>query len=239
MTGGSARVRAIVPVRAAPGMPDTYHMNREGAETYLRLLGEAELRGSLTAASQRLWAGGPGISGGGRAKLIVVSQALIAVGALDAQTAEDIVADFDLAVSVRLLHEQTSQGPGPAGAGALPSGTLPPGTLPAGALPAGTLPAGHAPSRSSPSRSSSAGPDDASCGGGPLDRPGPVRRPRIANPGEQAGGGLAGWERRIAGPGGSQGPQGPQGTPSTPSTPVKARIRGRIGAESTGSSQSG
>ena len=141
---GSARVRAIVPVRAAPGMPDTYHMNREGAETYLRLLGEAELRGSLTAATQRLWAGGPGISGGGRAKLIVVGQALIAVGALDAQTAEDIVADFDLAVSVRLLHEQTSQGPGPAGAGTLPAGTLPAGTLPSGTLPAGALPAGAA-----------------------------------------------------------------------------------------------
>ena len=122
-------------------------MNREGAETYLRLLGEAELRGSLTPATQRFWAGGPGISGGGRAKLIVVGQALIAVGALDAQTAEDIVTDFDLAVSVRLLREQTSQGPGPAGAGALPagtlpSGTLPPGTLPPGALPPGTLPPG-------------------------------------------------------------------------------------------------
>jgi hypothetical protein len=125
-------------------MPDTYHMNREGAETYLRLLGEAELRGSSTAATQRLWAGGPGISGGGRAKLIVVGQALMAVGALDAQTAEDIVADFDLAVSVRLLHEQTSQGPGPAGAGALPSGTLPAGTLPSGMFPAGAHPAGAA-----------------------------------------------------------------------------------------------
>jgi hypothetical protein len=125
-------------------MPDTYHMNREGAETYLRLLGEAELRGYSTAATQRLWEGGPSISGGGRAKLIVVGQALIAVGALDAQTAEDIVADFDLAVSVRLLHEQTSQGPGPAGAGALPSGTLPAGTLPSGMFPAGAHPAGAA-----------------------------------------------------------------------------------------------
>jgi hypothetical protein len=132
-------------------------MNREGAETYLRLLGEAELRGSLTAATQRLWAGGPGISGGGRAKLIVVGQALIAVGALDAQTAEDIVADFDLAVSVRLLHEQTSQGPGPAGAGAFPAGTLPAGPLPAGALPAGTLPAGTLPAGTLPAGTLPAG----------------------------------------------------------------------------------
>jgi hypothetical protein len=137
-------------------------MNREGAETYLRLLGEAELRGSLTAATQRLWAGGPGISGGGRAKLIVVSQALIAVGALDAQTAEDIVADFDLAVSVRLLHEQTSQGPDPAGAGALPAGTLPPGALPAvtlppGALPSGTLPPGALPAGTLPAGTRQAG----------------------------------------------------------------------------------
>ena len=125
-------------------------MNREGAETYLRLLGEAELRGSLTAATQRLWAGGPGISGGGRAKLIVVGQALIAVGALDAQTAEDIVADFDLAVSVRLLHEQTSQGPGPAGAGTPPSGTPPSGTPPSGTLPASMLPAGALPAGALP-----------------------------------------------------------------------------------------
>ncbi len=205
-------------------------MNREGAETYLRLLGEAELRGSLTAATQRLWAGGPGISGGGRAKLIVVGQALIAVGALDAQTAEDIVADFDLAVSVRLLHEQTSQGPGPAGAGAL-SGTLPAGTLPAGTLPSGTLPAGALPAGAAlPGRTMRAAAVARWTAQAQFGGPGsPTRASRLARA----------WP---AGSGGSLDPADPK-VPKDPehpeSRPVKARIRGRIGAESTGSSQSG
>ena len=103
-------------------------MNREGAETYLRLLGEAEMRGLLTAAQRSLWAASPA---GGRAKLMVVGQALAAVGALHPQTADDILADFDLAASVRLLHEQTSQGPGRGAAGAPPVGSLPAGALPA------------------------------------------------------------------------------------------------------------
>ncbi len=95
-------------------------MNREGAETFLRLLAEAELRGQLAPASPR-WAGGPG---GGRSKVMVVGQALTAVGALDIDTVQDIRADFDLAVSVRQLHEKgdpgsagtASSGTGPAGA---------------------------------------------------------------------------------------------------------------------------
>ncbi len=45
-------------------------MNREGAETYLRLLGEAEMRSLLTAAPRPLWAArpgrGPGQADGGR-----------------------------------------------------------------------------------------------------------------------------------------------------------------------------
>ena len=60
--------------------------------------------------------------------------------------------------------------------------------------------------------------------------------PGSADPGERAGAGLAGRERRIAGPGGSQGPEDPE-TPVM--ARVKARVKARIGAESTGSSRSG
>jgi len=65
-------------------------MNREGAETFLRLVAEAEMRGQLA-----------------RSKVTVVGQALTAVGALDTGTVEDILADFDLAVSVRQLYEKS------------------------------------------------------------------------------------------------------------------------------------
>ena len=87
-------------------------MNREGAETFLRLLAEAELRGPLAAAARPPGAGGLG-AGWQPGQDMAVAQALTAVGALDAGTVEDILADFDLAVSVRRLHEQAS--PGPAG----------------------------------------------------------------------------------------------------------------------------
>jgi hypothetical protein len=81
-------------------------MNREGAETFLRLLAEAQLRDQL-APDPPPWAGGPGA---GRVKVSVVGQALTAVEAIDGETVEDILADFDLAVSLRQLHDQ---GPGP------------------------------------------------------------------------------------------------------------------------------
>ena len=105
-------------------------MNREGAETFLRLLAEAEMRGSLPPAPRPPWAGGPGVLGGGRARMMTVAQALTAVRALDADTVEDILADFDLAVSVRELHDQASQ---------RPAGTASAGTGPAGALPASAM----------------------------------------------------------------------------------------------------
>ena len=92
-------------------------MNREGAETFLRLLAEAEMRDQLTPHPPP-WAGGPGA---GRVKVNVVGQALTAVGALDRETVQDILADFDLAVSLRHLHDK--HGPGPAR-------TVPPGALP-------------------------------------------------------------------------------------------------------------
>jgi hypothetical protein len=83
-------------------------MNREHAETILRLLAEAELRDQL-APDPPPWAGGPGA---GRVKVNVVGQALCAVGALDRETVEDVLADFDLAVDLRRLHDS---GLGPAG----------------------------------------------------------------------------------------------------------------------------
>ena len=88
-------------------------MNREGAETFLRLLAEAEMRGQL-APIPPPWAGGPGA---GRVKVKVVGQALTAVGAIGSDTVEDILADFDLAVGVRRLHDQAGQGPAGAGTG--------------------------------------------------------------------------------------------------------------------------
>jgi len=110
-------------------------MNREGGETFLRLLAEAVLRGSLAPAPQPPWAGGPGVLGGGRVRMMAVARALTAVRALDADTVEDILADFDLAVSVRQLHEQASLG----SAGTPSPGTGPPGAPPPGAPPPGTM----------------------------------------------------------------------------------------------------
>ena len=82
-------------------------MNREGAETFLRLLAEAELRGPMAPARPQPWAG----AGGRGARLTAVGQALTAVRALDAETVEDILADFDLAVSVRQLADRPRSGP--------------------------------------------------------------------------------------------------------------------------------
>jgi hypothetical protein len=75
-------------------------MNREAAETFLRVLAEAEMRDQL-APNPPPWAGEPGA---GRVKVYVVGQALTAVRALDRETVEDVLADFDLAVSLRQLH---------------------------------------------------------------------------------------------------------------------------------------
>ena len=83
-------------------------MNREGAETYLRLLAEAAMRGPLAPAPGSPWAAGTS----GRTTMMVVGRALAAVGALDLVTVEEILADFNLAVSMRQLRDQTSQGPG-------------------------------------------------------------------------------------------------------------------------------
>jgi hypothetical protein len=96
-------------------------MNREVAETFLRLLAEAEMRDQLAPAPPP-WAVGPGA---GRVKVNVVGQALTAVRALDRETVRDILADFDLAVSLRRLHDKYGPGPAPTGPpGALPIRTM-------------------------------------------------------------------------------------------------------------------
>lgn len=72
-------------------------MDREGAETYLRLLAEAAMRGSLTPAA----APAPNAS-----TIMAAGHALTAVGALDPVTAEEILTGFRLAVTVRQLHRE-------------------------------------------------------------------------------------------------------------------------------------
>ena len=84
-------------------------MNREGAETYLRVLAEAEMRGLMLPAPLPSWPGGPR----GTARMAAVAEALTAVAALDAATAADIMANFDLAAAVRQGPGQ----PGPAAGG--------------------------------------------------------------------------------------------------------------------------
>jgi hypothetical protein len=153
-------------------------MNREGAETYLRLLGEARMRGWVTAAPRPPWAAGPG---SGRARMMAVGQALAAVGALDTDTVEEILTDFNLAVSVREIQDQASQGPqgagrGP-GQGAAVSGPSAPGawrsvamarwTAPSQAIGSGPLAKAFRLPPAPPRRVAGAGePEDA----GPPDR---------------------------------------------------------------------
>jgi hypothetical protein len=70
-------------------------MDRERAETYLRLLAEAELRRATTIAAGSL-------PGQWRStKLELVAQALCAVGAIGADVADEIQADVGLAVAGR------------------------------------------------------------------------------------------------------------------------------------------
>ena len=80
-------------------------MDRERAETHLRLLAEAELRRAMTM---------PVGSIPGRwysVRLALVAQALIAVGAVSADVADEIQADVGLAVAAR--HRFFARGPGP------------------------------------------------------------------------------------------------------------------------------
>ena len=73
-------------------------MNREGAETYLRLLAEDAMRSSLAPAAE--------LRAPGASRVLVVGHALTVVGALDPVTAEEILTDLRLAETVRWLHRE-------------------------------------------------------------------------------------------------------------------------------------
>ena len=69
-------------------------MDRGRAEAHLRQLAEAELRRATAPA--------PGARSPGHAgRLPLVAQALVAVGAVDVGTADEIQADLDLALAAR------------------------------------------------------------------------------------------------------------------------------------------
>jgi hypothetical protein len=71
-------------------------MNRERAETHLRLLAEAELRRAVT------WPAGGGLQDVGHsARLELVAQALHAVHAFDMDAANEIHAELALALGGR------------------------------------------------------------------------------------------------------------------------------------------
>jgi hypothetical protein len=79
-------------------------MDRERAETYLRQLAEAELRArTLPGALIADW---PNTAG-----LALVEPALVAAGAVDAGTADQIRADLDLAVAVRQPGQENQASP--------------------------------------------------------------------------------------------------------------------------------
>ena len=114
-------------------------MNREGAETFLRLLTEAALRDEL-AAEPSPGAGGLGV---GRARVSVAGQALTAVRAIDQETVAEILADFDVAVSVRQLHGPSRAQAGPQAA--QPTWSMPIPSPARSGTPAGGTPAGGTP----------------------------------------------------------------------------------------------
>src|ERR1700722_18967126 len=103
-------------------------MNREHAETFLRLLAEAELRewaprarGAGDAPQARGAGGGPFVTM--PVALPRAAWALTAVGAVDLETAEAILADTDLALGARRPPEPgEGAGRGPGGGGPAPVG---------------------------------------------------------------------------------------------------------------------
>ena len=81
-------------------------MDRDRAETFLRLLAEAELRRAATMPA----AGMPGRWH--PARLALAAQALMAVGAVDPGVADEIQADAGLAVAARHRRPARNTGPG-------------------------------------------------------------------------------------------------------------------------------
>ena len=84
-------------------------MNRERAEGYLRQLAEAELRRARTVPAVRIRR--PQNTAG----LALVAPALVAVGAVNAGTADQIRADLELAAAVRQPGQQGQASPGQRG----------------------------------------------------------------------------------------------------------------------------
>ncbi len=76
-------------------------MNRERAETFLRLLAEAVLREAAAAAPVSRGAWSADSPNAGFARLARVAQALMAVHSLDLATARDILDDFAIAIGAR------------------------------------------------------------------------------------------------------------------------------------------
>jgi hypothetical protein len=95
----------LIPAVAGRSREDTEDMDRERAETYLRLLAEAELRRATTMAARS----SPGRWHSGR--LALAARALSAVGAVGADVADQIQADVGLALAGR--HRHSFPGPGP------------------------------------------------------------------------------------------------------------------------------
>jgi hypothetical protein len=77
-------------------------MNRERAESYLRALAEAELR----RATGQSWGGAQWA--GHAARITKVAQVLAFVGALDAEVADQILGDFELALGTRQTGQISS-----------------------------------------------------------------------------------------------------------------------------------
>jgi hypothetical protein len=164
-------------------------MNRERAETFLRLLAETELRAAYEGAPAF---GGAFVSGGAQwsaesvapsfPRLARVAQALAAVHALDLAAAQDVLADFAIAVGVRqhsdpgpllLTRPAMTRGrlyaqawPGPAGPGAAVASAAGAGAGRAGAGAGGAGSAGAA-----GAGSGRAGAGEGGAGEGGADRP--------------------------------------------------------------------
>ncbi len=79
-------------------------MDREYAETYLRLLADAELRRAMT----RTWGTSP--QGGGAARVKRVGQVLTVAGALDDEVADQILDEFELALAARQAGSARQRG---------------------------------------------------------------------------------------------------------------------------------
>jgi hypothetical protein len=107
--GGQYLGQASDQGAAACFRKDTEDMNRERAETYLRQPAEAELRHARTLPAACI----PGRRN--TARLALVVQALLAVGAVDVGTADEIRADLELAVAVRQPGQVNQTSPGQRG----------------------------------------------------------------------------------------------------------------------------